>query len=286
VSTQDTQSLTEDISGASNTASPGKRGKPSLWNKSWPYLAAVGSLLVIWEIGALIENKPFILPDVIQTVPRFIHSFSDAEFMNGVWRSMYRLAVGYPIACLLGALLGLMAGVSRTFAVYLRSLISILQSIPPITWVPFLLLLLGFGDTVIIAVITIASFFPMALSVMNGTEGVNKTHLELARVFGANRMQLLTKVFGPESLPSFITGAQVSFGNAWRSLIASEMVGGASIGLGKYLSYHGEIADMKGVMISIIVIGGIAALLDHVVLERIKRKLLHYRYVSGSGGKE
>ena len=117
---------------------------------------------------------------------------------------------------------------------------------------------------------------------MNGTEGVNKTHLELARVLGANKRQLLTKVFAPESFPAFITGAQVSFGNAWRSLISAEMVGSASVGLGKYLIYHGDVmADMKGVLISIIVMGEYRCLSDDVVLERIKRRLLHWRYVTG-----
>jgi NitT/TauT family transport system permease protein len=259
----------------------GARSKAPLWPKIWPYTAAIGSLLVIWEIASLIIGKSFILPDVAGTIPYLFRSFGNSEFTAGIYSSLYRLVIGYPIACILGALLGLIAGISRTFAIYLRSLISILQSIPPITWVPFLTLLLGFSDATIISVIIIASFFPMALSVMNGTEGVNKTHLELARVMGANKGQLLSKVFAPESLPSFVTGAQVAFGNAWRSLISAEMVGSASVGLGKYLDHQSQIANMKGVLISIIVIGCIATVIDHVVLERIKRRLLRWRYVSG-----
>nr|WP_279538072.1 ABC transporter permease subunit [Paenibacillus turpanensis] len=194
---------------------------------------------------------------------------------------MLRLAIGYPLACLLGGVLGLMAGVSRGFAVYLRSLITILQAIPPITWLPFFVILFGFGNVPIITVITIASFFPMALSVMNATEGVNRTHLELARVMGASKRQLLTKVFAPETLPAFITGAQVSFGNSWRSMIAAEMVGGTSVGLGFAISYAGEIADMEGVIAGIIVIGAVALFLDSFLLERLKRRLLKYRYVMG-----
>ncbi|WP_202916161.1 ABC transporter permease [Paenibacillus mesophilus] len=249
--------------------------------KVLPYLAAIGSLLALWQVYSWILNKPFLLPGVPEVFERLIRSFSDADFMSGVKDSLFRLALGYPIACALGAVLGLLAGVSRSFAVYLRSLISILQSIPPITWVPFFVILLGFGNATIITVITIASFFPMALSMLNATEGVNKTHLELARVFGASKRQQLTKVFAPESFPAFITGAQVAFGNAWRSLIAAEMVGGATSGLGYYSNWRSEVADMGGVMLSIMVIGTIAAVLDHFVLEKLKRRLLRYRYVMG-----
>ncbi|GGG19346.1 ABC transporter permease [Paenibacillus abyssi] len=257
------------------------KSKP-LWRKVLPFLSAVGSLLAIWQITAFFLPA-YLMPDVPAVFKRLFNSLSNDDFMNGIAKSLYRLGWGYPLACLFGAALGLLAGISRAFAVYLRSLISILQAIPPITWVPLFSILLGFGDATIITVIVIASFFPMALSVLNSTEGVNKTHLELARVMGANRFQLLTKVFGPESLPAFVTGAQVAFGNAWRSLIAAEMVAGVTIGLGYYSRWRGEVADMEGVLMSILVIGTIACFLDLVVLEWLKRRLLRYRYVKTGG---
>jgi NitT/TauT family transport system permease protein len=261
-----------------NTKKKTKAASPI--RKMLPFLAAIGSLLALWQIVAF-TLPVYLLPDVPFVFKRLFRSFTNPEFMSGIGSSLLRLAMGYPLACLLGAILGLIAGVSKAFALYLRSLISILQSIPPITWVPFFVILLGYGNATIVTVITIASFFPMALSVLNATEGVNRTHLELARVLGASKGQQLTKVFAPESLPAFMTGAQVAFGNAWRSLIAAEMVGGATSGIGYYSNWRGEIADMEGVLMSIMCIGAIAAFLDYMVLERLKRKLLHWRYVSG-----
>jgi NitT/TauT family transport system permease protein len=262
------------------TTNPKKSKAGSTIRKMLPFLAAIGSLLALWQIVAFFLPV-YLLPGVPQVFVRLSKSFTNPEFMNGIKSSLIRLALGYPIACLLGAILGLLAGISKAFALYLRSLISILQAIPPITWVPFFVILLGYGNATIITVITVASFFPMALSVLNATEGVNRTHLELARVLGATKGQQLTKVFAPESLPAFMTGAQVAFGNAWRSLIAAEMVGGATSGIGYYSRWRGEIADMEGVLMSIMCIGIIAAFLDYMVLERLKRKLLHWRYVSG-----
>lgn len=246
--------------------------------KWWPYLAAVGTLLAIWQVAALFL-PPYLMPGVGAVLPRLWTDLGDPEVIGSVQESLYRLLIGYPAACILGGFLGLLAGLSRTFATYLRSLIAILQSIPPITWIPFLIILFGFGNIPIITVIVIASFFPMALSVMNATEGVNRTHIEVARVLGADRRQLLKKVYLPETIPAFITGGQVAFGNAWRSLIASEMVGGAAAGLGYSIRFSGEIADMAGVLLNIVIIGAIAAILDHVVLELLKRRLLRWRYV-------
>jgi NitT/TauT family transport system permease protein len=157
----------------------------------------------------------------------------------------------------------------------------LIQSVPPITWVPFLIILFDFGSVPVIIVVAIATFFPMALAVLNGTEGVSRTHLELAQVMGASRWQMLQKVYTPEVMPAVITGAQVSFGNAYRNLIAAEMVSGASAGLGWSISYAGETADMAGVLAGIIIVGASAAIVDHLLLERLKRRLLRWRTVGG-----
>jgi len=250
-----------------------------LWKSLWPFLAAVAFLLLLLQLSHL--RTPIIMPSVADVFDRLGRAFTSEKFWNDVGKSLYRLGIGFPIAVFLGGLLGLLAGLSREFAVFLRGLIRIMQSIPPITWLPFLLILYGFGDLPIIVVVVIASFFPMALSVMNGTEGVSRTHLEVARVLGAHKGQLLRKVYLPETLPSFITGAQVSFGNAWRSLIAGEMVGGAMVGLGFSIRFSGDVADMEAVIMYIVVIGAIATFLDHFVLEQLKRRLLRWRYIGG-----
>lgn len=254
--------------------------KQSVWRGRLAVLAAALSLLGIWQVASLFLD-PWLLPGVPKTMARLAKLILQPAFAAALKDSLLRLAVGYGIAVALGGLLGLVAGISRGFAGYLRSMIAILQSIPPITWAPFLIILFGFGNTPVMIVVGIASFFPMALSVMNATEGTGRTHLEVARVLGASRWQLLTKVYAPEALPAFVTGAQLSFGNAWRSLVAGEMVVGATLGLGGSIKFAGEVADMAGVLAGIVIIGVIASFIDHVVLEQIKRRLLRYRSAAG-----
>lgn len=253
------------------------------WRRLWPFITAIATLLLLLQISHFFQ--PRLIPTVPETFIRLVGEFGKSSFWDTIGSSMYRLGIGYPIACFLGGLLGLLGGLYRGFAIYLRSLIRILQSIPPIAWLPFFLVLYGFGDIPIITVVIIASFFPMALSVLNATEGITRTHLEVAKVLGAHKGQLLRKVYLPETLPSFITGAQVSFGNAWRSMIAAEMVSGAMTGLGYSINFSRNTADMEGVVMYIIVIGTIAMILDLLILERLKRKLLHWRYIAGGDDK-
>jgi NitT/TauT family transport system permease protein len=145
--------------------------------------------------------------------------------------------------------------------------------------VPLFIILLGFGDAPIILVIIIAAFFPMTVSVMNAVEQVDPVRVDVARLLGASQAQLVSKVYAPEVIPAIITGAQVGFGNAWRSLIAAEMVGGVNVGLGWFITFSGEVADMVGVLAGIFVIGFFSAVLDGYILERLKRRLLRWKYV-------
>ena len=83
----------------------------------------------------------------------------------------------------------------------------------------------------------------------------------------------------PAVMPELITGAQLAFGNAWRALISAEMLVGFGKGLSRSLSYAGETADMVGVMTSILAIAILVPLIDQLLLENLKRRVLRYKYV-------
>lgn len=243
-----------------------------------PYAIAFLTIFAGWQIAAWIFPA-YLIPAPLQVLTRVKKELGREAFLTTIARTLARLGVGFVLACVLGVAIGLLSGVSPFFRRYSRALVSILQSVPPIAWVPLFIITLGFGDKPIILVILISAIFPMALSVMNAVEQVEPMRVDVARLMGASRAQLVAKVYAPEVIPAIITGAQVGFGNAWRSLIAAEMIGGVNVGLGWFINFSGEIADMVGVLAGIFVIGLFSALLDGFVLERLKRRLLKWRYV-------
>jgi NitT/TauT family transport system permease protein len=242
-----------------------------------PYAIAFLTIFAGWQIAAVVFPS-YLIPSPRQVLLRLGKELGRGAFLTTIARTFARLAVGFSLACVLGLFVGLLSGVSLFFRRYSRAVVSILQSVPPIAWVPLFIILLGFGDYPIILVILISAFFPMAVSVMNAVEQVEPLRIDVARLLGARRSQLITKVYAPEVIPSVITGAQVGFGNAWRSLIAAEMVGGVNVGLGWFINFSGEVADMVGVLSGIFVIGFFSAVLDGYVLERLKRRLLKWKY--------
>jgi NitT/TauT family transport system permease protein len=239
---------------------------------------AIVLILLGWQLAAWALPN-FLMPGVPDVAVRLWEEIQTPAFRNALAGSLARLGGGYAAALLFGIGFGLAGGVLFFFREVLKSAIVILQSIPSIAWVPLFLILMGFGNLPIMVVVALAAFFPAALSVMNATESVQRVHIAAARVMGATRWDLLRRVYLPAVMPELITGAQLAFGNAWRALIAAEMLVGFGKGLGRTLAYSGETADMAGVMASILTIGILAPLIDRVVLENLKHRLLRYQYV-------
>ncbi|QAU32967.1 ABC transporter permease subunit [Janthinobacterium sp. 17J80-10] len=248
------------------------------FHKKIAFAVAVVLILLGWQIAAWILPD-FLMPDVPTVIARLWQEIQSESFRAALWGSLVRLGSGYGAALLFGIGFGLVGAVLFFFREVLKSAIIILQSIPSIAWVPLFLILMGFGNMPIIVVVAIAAFFPAALSVMNATESVQKVHVAAARVMGASRLDMLRRVYLPAVMPELITGAQLAFGNAWRALISAEMLIGFGKGLGRSLSYAGETADMVGVMMNILAIAILAPLIDQLVLENLKHRVLRYQYV-------
>lgn len=248
------------------------------YRKKLAMVLAIVFILLLWQVVAWFLPD-FLMPGVPTVMVRLFEEIQSPNFRTALWGSLFRLGAGYGAALLLGIGFGLIGAVLFFFREVLKSAIIILQSIPSIAWVPLFLILMGFGNLPIIVVVALAAFFPAALSVMNATESVQQVHVSAARVMGATRWDLLKRVYLPAVMPELITGAQLAFGNAWRALISAEMLIGFGKGLGRGLAYAGETADMVGVMASILTIAILAPLIDQLLLENLKHRVLRYQYV-------
>lgn len=245
------------------------------------YLASglgIALIFAIWQIAAWILPD-FLMPGIPAVAKRLFEEFSQPAFHQSLAGTLGRLGAGYGLALASGIGFGLIAALLFFFREVLRSAIVILQSIPSIAWVPLFLIVMGFGNMPIIVVVALSAFFPAALSIMNATESVQRVHVSAAKVMGASPWGLVKRVYLPAVMPELITGAQLAFGNAWRALISAEMLIGFGKGLGRSLAYSGEIADMTGVMANILMIAVLAALIDQLILEKLKHRLLRYQYV-------
>ncbi|MFK7602163.1 ABC transporter permease [Deinococcus sp. SM5_A1] len=240
------------------------------------YLMALVSILLVWQVASSFMPG-FLFPSPAQVLPRLPAAAAQQSFLEAVAVSLLQLLSGFAIAVVLVGVLVWPTLSSVPFRRYVGAFTGILQAIPPVALIPLLVLLLGFGGGPVLAVVAVAAFFPLSLSMIGAVDHLNRLHLDAVRVLGASQRQVLRRVVVPEMLPVLLSGAQAGFGNAWRSLIAAQMVLGVSEGLGGSIQRASQVGDMTTVLLNVTIIAVLAAGINAWLFEGLKRRYLSWR---------
>jgi NitT/TauT family transport system permease protein/taurine transport system permease protein len=243
--------------------------KPS-W--SWASLPALG---VVWCLAAS-QVPSYVLPqpwDVASEAGRWIGS---GDLWHQVAASLLRESGGFLAATLAALVLGTTAALSTGFREFISPLNGLFMAIPPIAWAPLSMIFFGIGYLSIAVVIFIAAVFPMATAIQEGVLTIQGGEVRAARTLGASKLQLLRYVYLPASLPFVTTALRIGFSQAWRALVAAEMIG-ASQGIGWMVAMGGQTGNSSEVLLGVALIGLIAWLMESLVFRRIERHYENWR---------
>jgi ABC-type nitrate/sulfonate/bicarbonate transport system permease component len=242
------------------------RIRPSLGWLSIPVF-----LLVWWAATRGVPDYLFPSPAaVLEEAERWI---GEGTLWPQLAASLLREAAGFGAAVGVAMAVGGLTGVSPAARAFAAPLVSFFMAIPPIAWAPLALLLFGIGDVAIIAVIFISAAFPMIVAIQEGVAAIGRGEVRAARTLNANRWQLALYVYLPASLPGLTAALRVGFAQAWRALVAAEMIG-ASQGIGWMVAMGGQVGNMAQVILGILLIGLIAWAAEAAIFGRLER---HYR---------
>jgi ABC-type nitrate/sulfonate/bicarbonate transport system permease component len=237
--------------------------------------ASLPALLVVWSLVAS-RFPSYILPQPWEVLAEGLRWLRDGSLGPHLLASVLEELGGFGAAIVLALLLGVSGGVSPRFRAFISPLNSLFMAIPPVAWAPLTMIIFGLGYVSIVVVIMVAAAFPMAVTIQEGVQAIRHGEVRAARALGAAPLQLLLHVYLPASLPTLTAALRIGFSQAWRALVAAEMVG-ASKGIGWMVSMGGQIGNSSQVLLGIAVIGLIAWLMESLVFRRIERHYQHWR---------
>lgn len=198
---------------------------------------------------------------------------------SGLWThigaSLARVGVGFFIGAVLGLVVAVLVGLSRTFEDLIDPTFQALRNVPSLAWVPLLLLWFGIDETPKITMIALGAFFPVYLNVVCGIQNVDRKLIEVGEIHGLNKFELARRILLPASLPSVFTGLRTALGLAWMFLVAAELIA-ASQGLGYLLSDGRETSRPDIVIAAIFLIASLGKASDSV-LHAIEVRSLYWR---------
>ncbi|CAN7186851.1 ABC transporter permease [Rhizobium sp. LjRoot254] len=195
------------------------------------YALLVG-FLVLWQVApALGWTNPAVLPPLDQIVTALFKGVFGGPLLGDIAISLQRAGIAFGTAVVIGVPLGLLMGQMRGVERSLDPILQLFRQTSALALYPVFILLLGLGETSKVFVIFWATLFPVLLATTGGVKQVDGKLIEMARVYGANRLTVFRRVVLPGALPSIFVGLRLSATTSLLLLIAAEMIG-ANKGVG------------------------------------------------------
>lgn len=196
---------------------------------------------------------------------KFIRRAPDGGTMlDHIWASLQLAMYGFGLGAVIGIPVGIMMAWFRKADLLITPLFQFLRPIPPIAWIPLMLIFFGIGQTAKAAVIFVSTVTNCILNSYIGIKQTKDVHIWVARTFGASSGQMLFKVAIPSALPMIFAGLSLSMNLAWMSLVAAEMLA-ADKGLGYMIQYARMMARVDLVIAGMIMITIIGAILNWIL---------------------
>ncbi len=233
------------------------------------------SLLLLWyAITAAGLIPPLFLPGPGAIVGRLIdvagEGFGGATLWTHTWASLVRVFGAFFLALVTAIPIGILMGVNRVVRGIFDPPIEFYRPIPPLAYLPLMVIWFGIGELAKIIIIYLAVFAPMALNARAGVRSVSIEQIHAAYSMGASRSQVVWHVILKGAMPEILTGMRIGIGFGWTTLVAAELVA-AQAGLGAMIQQASDFLVTDVVIMGIIVIGGIAYGFDLLMrwLERV-----------------
>ncbi len=236
-------------------------------------------VFVWWLITALGWVKPLFVPSPQSIVMKFVQVWDSGFTGSPLWVhiliSAGRVFGAFLLACAIGIPLGLAMGMSPMIRGIFDPPIEFYRPIPPLAYLPLMIIWFGIGETSKVLLIFLSVFAPVALGARSGVRSAAIEQIHAAYSFGATRWQVLRHVILPAAMPEILTAMRIGIGFGWTTLVAAEMVA-ATKGIGYMVLSASQFLQTAVVIMGIIVIAAIAYLFD-LLMRLIERKVVPWK---------
>jgi ABC-type nitrate/sulfonate/bicarbonate transport system permease component len=233
------------------------------WRSGLPALTAAASIVALWALLSRVMHNTTLLPGPVTTLETLWRLLASGALFAHTGASLGRIFLAWALAVAVAIPLGIGMGRSERLDRHVRPFVELFRPISPLAWIPLAVLWFGIGLSGKVFIIVIGSFFPVLLNTIAGVKGVPPIFITAAKTFGCTPVQLTTRVCIPAALPTIATGLRISFGTAWMTIIAAEMVASKS-GLGYMIVDGMEILRSDVVIVGMAVIGVLGFAFDAV----------------------
>ncbi|WP_371614241.1 ABC transporter permease [Streptomyces sp. NBC_00454] len=252
-----------------------------LVKKVLPPVAAIALVLALWQSLVSMEVADTTkLPSPGTVWDGLANMWLQGTLLEVVWTSVSRGLLGFVAALAIGTPLGLLVARVRFVRAAIGPILSGLQSLPSVAWVPPAVIWLGLNDSMMYAVILLGAVPSIANGLLAGVDQVPPLLLRAGGNLGATGFKGIRHVVMPAALPGYLAGLKQGWAFSWRSLMAAEIIASSpdlGLGLGQLLENGRNNIDMPGVFLAILLILAVGISIDLLIFSPIQRS--HFKKI-------
>ena len=249
--------------------------------KSVAPLAAIAFVLLVWQVAVSLKLAPvWVLPSPSMVWASLLDQANQGILFPSAFNSLRKGVQGFAISLLIATPIGIALGLNSALRAIARPLLTGLQQLPSVAWVPAAIIWFGLSDATIFAVVLLGAVPSIANGLISGIDQIPPLYLRAGKVLGARGFSSIRHIVIPAAWPGYLAGLEQGWAFAWRSLMAAELIAinpALGPGLGQMLDTGRQLGDMSLVLGSIIVIMIVGVLIERLVFSPIRQRTLRNR---------
>ncbi|MEU5576870.1 ABC transporter permease [Streptomyces huasconensis] len=280
---QDLAGLEAGLDALETAAGPARTPvRQVLTQKVLPPLTAVLLVLVVWQalVSFDVVDDPSKLPSPSAVWDEVRDAWLAGTLLDYIWTSVSRGLLGFLLALVIGTPLGLIVARVRFIRAAIGPILSGLQSLPSVAWVPPAVLWLGLENKMMYAVILLGAVPSIANGLVSGVDQVPPLFLRAGRTLGASGLRHTWHIVLPAALPGYLAGLKQGWAFSWRSLMAAEIIASSpelGVGLGQLLENGRNASSMPMIFLAIFLILIVGIAIDLLIFSPLERRVLRGR---------
>ncbi|MEZ0161598.1 MULTISPECIES: ABC transporter permease [Streptomyces althioticus group] len=256
--------------------------RQTLTQKVLPPVVAVALVLAVWQslITFKVVDDPTKLPAPADVWAVLEKAWLQGELLGYIWTSVSRGLLGFCLALLIATPLGLLLARVKLIRAAIGPILSGLQSLPSVAWVPPAVIWLGLNNQMMYAVILLGAVPSIANGLLSGVDQVPPLFQRAGRTLGATGLKGTWHITLPAALPGYVAGLKQGWAFSWRSLMAAEIIASfpdLGVGLGQLLENGRNASDMAMVFEAILLILTVGIAIDLLIFSPLERRVLRTR---------
>ena len=242
---------------------------------------SIASVLLFWYLitDGLHLFSSYLFPSPVAVFKAFVNKLTvtvpdGGTLFTHLVASLQVALYGYFLGIVIGVPLGILMAWHRKVDLIVKPIFDLIRPIPPVGWIPLMILWVGIGQSAKAMVIFGSAVAPCIVNGYTGIKQTSQVHLWVAQTFGATRRQMLFDVAIPSALPMIFSGLKVSLGASWMALVAAEMLASTK-GLGYMIQMNRMVGRADNIIVGMLMIGVVGAILSAIL------GLVEDRFVKG-----